>query len=62
MAQMNLSYKNTNKLTDTENRLVAAKRERGKSRRCKLLHLGWINNKVLLYSKGTTTNLLDRPR
>ena len=45
---------------DIENRLVAAKGEnvgRGMDgefgiSRCKLLYIGWINNKVLLYSTG----------
>ena len=45
---------------DTENRLVVAKGEedgRGKDwefgiSRCKLVYIGWINNKVLLYSTG----------
>ena len=41
-----------------ENRLVVAKEEEeGKDwefgiSRCKLLYIGWINNKVLLYSTG----------
>ena len=46
--------------SQTENRLVVAKREmggRGKDwefgvGRCKLLYMGWINNKVLLHSMG----------
>ena len=50
----------TNRLTDTENRCVVAKGEGGWGRedwefgisRCKLLCIGWINNKVLLYSTG----------
>ena len=51
---------NRNRLTDTENRLVVAKRE-GSGRgmewevgisRCKLLSLEWVNNMVLLYSTG----------
>ena len=51
---------NRNRPTDIENRLVVAKG--GGSRggtdwefrvsRCKLLHIGWINNKVLLYRTG----------
>ena len=57
MAQMNLSM-NRNRFT--ENQLVVAKEERGGSgvdwefgvSRCKVLHLEWINNKVLLYSTG----------
>ena len=47
-------------LTDMENRLVVAKGERGGGgkdwefgiSRCKLVCIGWINNKVLLYSTG----------
>ena len=55
MAQMNLS---PNRLTDIENRLVFAK---GEGRRndwefgisiCKLLYLGYIDNKILLYTTG----------
>ena len=46
--------------TDRENRLVVAKGEGdggGKDwefgiSRCKLVYIGWINNKVLLYSTG----------
>ena len=42
--------------TDIENTLVVAKgeeewRKEGISR-CKLLNIGWINNKILLYSTG----------
>ena len=48
------------KLMDLENRLVIAKGERGGSgmdwesrvNRCKLLHLEWISNEILLYSTG----------
>ena len=49
-----------NRHTDIENRLVAAKGETADGERtdwefgtsrCKLLHTGWINNKVLLYSR-----------
>ena len=49
---------NRNRLTDVETRLVVAKsRESGMDwefgvGRCKLLHLEWINNEVLLYSSG----------
>ena len=58
MTQMNLSTKQ--KQTDIENRLVVAKGKGGRGgndwefgiSRCKLLHLEWINNKVLLYSTG----------
>ena len=58
MTQLNLSMKH--KQTHRENRLVAAKGEGcgggmnwefGVSR-CKLLHIEWMNNKVLLYSTG----------
>ena len=46
--------------TDIENRLVVAKGGKGEGgkdwevgvSRCKLLHIEWINNKVLLYSAG----------
>ena len=49
-----------NRLTDIENRLVVAKGEEGGRGtdwefgvgRCKLLHLEWINSKVLLCSTG----------
>ena len=45
---------------DIENRLVVAKREGFRERKdwefgiskCKLLYIGWINNKVLLFSTG----------
>ena len=60
----NLKY-NTNEhicqtKTDSQNRLVVTKGEGsggGKNwefgiSRCKLLYIGWINNKVLLYSTG----------
>ena len=48
------------RLTDTDNRLVVAKGERGYGgmnwefgiSRCKLLYIEWTNNKVLLYSTG----------
>ena len=64
MAQMNLSTKQ--KQTHIENRLVVAKGEGGRRRknwksrisRCKLLYIGWINNKVLLYSTG---NYIQQP-
>ena len=53
MTQINMS---TKKNRHTENRLVLAKGEEGWGRieisRCKLLYIGWINNKVLLYSTG----------
>ena len=52
---------NGNRLTDLENRLVLAKGERsGRGMnwesgisRCKLLHVVWINTKVLLQSPGS---------
>jgi len=55
MTQMNLSAKQ--KHTDVESRLVVAKREGGEVlefglSRYKLLYIGWVNNKVLLYSIG----------
>ena len=51
---------NRNRLTDIENRLGVAKGEAGGGgkdwefgvSRCKLVYIGWINNKVLLYSTG----------
>ena len=51
-------YKTDSK--DIENRPVASKGEKDRGRkdwelgisRCKLLYIGWINNKVLLYSTG----------
>ena len=59
MPQMNTSA-DRNRLTDMENRFVVAKGKTGESgmdwefgvSRCKLLHLEWISNEVLLYSKG----------
>ena len=50
----------TNRFRDIENRLVVAKGKKGRrgmdwefeTSRCKLLNIGWINNKVLLYSTG----------
>ena len=59
MAQMILSTKQK-QITDMEGRLVVAKGESGGSRmdrelrggRCKLLHLEWISNGVLVYSTG----------
>ena len=58
MAQVNLSTKQ--KQTHIENRLVVAKREKGRSEmdwefgagRYKLLYLEWISNEVLLCSTG----------
>ena len=57
---MNLSTQNRNRLTDIENRPVVAKGEGAWGRgglgfgvsRCKLLYIGWINNRVLLCSTG----------
>ena len=56
---MNLST-DRNRLTDQEDRPVVAKEETEWGRmnwefgisRCKLFYIGWINNKVLLYSTG----------
>ena len=49
-------------LTNIESRLVVARvgwRELGRGiRRCKLLYLGWIRSKVLLYSTGIYTQYL----
>ena len=53
-------FTNRNRLTEIENRLEFAKREgRGSGMdgefgvgRCKVLHLEWISNEVLLYSTG----------
>ena len=50
----------TEALTDMENRLVVAKGVGGRSgmdrefgvSRCKLLHLEWISNEVVLYNTG----------
>ena len=61
MAQMN-----RNRIRNIENRLAVAKMERDERElewefrisRCKLVYIGWINNKVLLYSTGTTFNIL----
>ena len=58
MAQMNLSTEK--KIMDMENRLLVVKGEGRASGmdgefgvgRCKLLHLEWISNEVLLYSPG----------
>ena len=56
----------TETLTDMESRLVVAKVKRGGSgmdwefgvSRCKLLHLKWISNEVLLYSTGNAIQSL----
>ena len=53
-------YETKNRLTNIENILVVANGEGGGGgkdwefvvSRCKLLYVGWINNKVLLYSIG----------
>ena len=58
MTEMNLSMKQTD--SQSENRLVIARGEGGGGQmdwefgvsRCKLLHIEWINNKILLYSTG----------
>ena len=55
-----IDLQNRNRLTDTENRLVVAKGDRGGRRkdcqfgvsRCNLLDIGWINKKVLLCTTG----------
>ena len=64
MAQMNLP-KNTNRVMDMENRLVVAKGDGGSGMdqefgvsRCKLLHLEWIINRLLLSSTGPISNFL----
>ena len=54
---------NRNRLTDIENRFVVAKGKSGTRgmdwefgvSRCKLLHIEWINDKVLLYNTGNYT-------
>ena len=50
---------------DTENRLVVAKVGEGSGRdwefgvsRCKVLHLEWINNEILLHSTGSYIQFL----
>ena len=54
-AQLNLSTEK--KFTDLENRLVVVKRDGGSGmdwnlgvNKCRLLHLEWISNEILLYS------------
>ena len=55
---------------DIENRLMVAKVEWGKSGmygefgvgRCKLLHLEWMSNEVLLYSTGNYIQSLGKER
>ena len=37
--------------SDAENMLVVAKGE-GRDSRCKHIYIGWVNNKILLYSIG----------
>ena len=64
MAQMNLCIKQ--KQTHKENRLAVAKGAEGQSgmdwefgvSRCKLLHLEWISNEVLLTAQETISSLL----
>ena len=61
MAQMSLSTK-LKQITDIENRLVVAKGEGSQGgrdwesgvSRYKLLSIGWINNKVLLWNTRTS--------
>ena len=58
MTQMNISTKKYNRFTDIENIFVVGKGVGGRKRkdwefrisRCKPLYIGWINNKVPLYS------------
>ena len=55
-----MDLQNRNRLTDIENRLGVAKGEQGGrgvdwefgNSRCKLLSVGWMTNKVPLYSTG----------
>ena len=57
---------NRNRLTDRENRLMVVKGKWGGCAmdgefevcRCKLLHLEWISNEVLLYSTGNYSQFL----
>ena len=63
MIQINVSMKKKNRLKDIENRLMVAKGEERKVgkgwefgiSRGKLLYIGWINNKLLLWSTGNNT-------
>ena len=65
MTQMNPVYE-TETIWDIKNRLVVAKRVGGgrgmdwefEIRRCKLVYIEWINNKVLPYSPGNYINIL----
>ena len=58
MAQIILSTKQK-QITDRESRLVFAKRERKLGvGRCKLLHLEWVSNEVLLYLTGNCVQSL----
>ena len=58
--------RNKNRLIDIENRLVVAKGGGGRGgkewefgiSRGKLLYIGWIKNKIILYSTGTIFNIL----
>ena len=60
---------NRNRLTDIENRLVVSKGESGRGKkdwefeisRCRLLYIGWINNKDLLYSTGNYSISCHKP-
>ena len=63
MIQINISIKKKHRLIDIENRLRVAKGEERKAgkewefgiSRGKLLYIGWINNKLLLWSTGNNT-------
>ena len=65
MAQMNLSRKQK-QITAKESRIVVPRREwRGSGMdgefrfgKCKLLHLEWVRNKVILYSSGNSVESL----
>ena len=67
MAQMKV-LQNRNRLGDMEKRLLideGEKRRRGidwefGDRQCKLLHLEWTSNEVLLYSTGNYIQSCDR--
>ena len=60
MIQINTLMEKKKKDSQTENRLVVVKREdrRGgedwelRISGCKLLYIGWVNHKILLYSTG----------
>ena len=65
MAQMTLPTKQE-QITDMENRFVVARGKEGgrgmdgelRLGRCKLSHLEWISNEVLLYRTGNYVSLL----